>query len=100
MGGLLASMVPAICERRVNYVPAFERVHELPWVLETLAHQGCLLANGHESILEQARLVLCRRRRGHVEARIDSWLNLTAGVLRLIALGQAGEVASLVRAGH
>jgi hypothetical protein len=38
--------------------PAFERIHQLPWRIQTLAHQRCLLAHSDEGILEEPGLVL------------------------------------------
>lgn len=52
-------------------LPALERIHELPWRLQTAAHHDRLLSNNGQGILQQPRLVFDRRRSGrHVGSGI------------------------------
>jgi hypothetical protein len=56
-------------------LPALERIHELSWCLQAAAHHDRLLSDDGQSILQQSRLVLDRRRSSrHVgSGRVYKW---------------------------
>lgn len=45
-----------------SIIPALERIHEFSWCLQAAAHHDRLLSDDGQSILQQPRLVLDRRR--------------------------------------
>jgi len=55
----------------VSFLPALERVHELSRGLQTAAHHDSLLSDNGQGILQQACLVLDRRRCGR---HVDWWM--------------------------
>lgn len=46
-------------------IPAFKSIHQLPGCLQAPPHQQCLLSHYGKGILQEAGLVLYRRRRRH-----------------------------------
>lgn len=80
--------------RKVGDIPALKSVHQLARGVETLAHEGRLLADRHEGVLHQASLVLGRRRdRGHDGAtlEVDTGAGGAAKIALAIGAGQLVE---------
>jgi len=53
-----------------DFVPAFQRIHKLPWCFQAFAHQMSLLPYHRQGIFKQSRLIFHCWRAGHDDCSV------------------------------